>query len=708
MPSSTSTYLDTKIEFLKGVGPSRAETLKKEIGVYSFRDLIFLFPFRYVDRTQFHLIKDARTDGDILQLKGVLVSIEKIKGKNNRSRLVGMLKDSSGFMELVWFQGVKMLSDTLKEGQEYVVYGKVSVYKGKRTITHPEMELANSANQTAVSKAFAPVYSSTEKLDARGLGGRPRRNLVQSILSKMPADAIPEILPDYILEKLKLCSRRQAIEWIHFPLSESHKNLAINRLKFEEFFFLQMKMLVSKLVRISKLKGNVFGKIGDNFNRFFKEKLPFELTGAQKRVLKEIRADLGSGTQMNRLLQGDVGSGKTVVGLMTMLIALDNGYQACMVAPTEILAQQHFTSIQEEVKGLGIQVAYLAGSVKGKKREKTLKMLKEGDIHILIGTHALFEPTVIFKNIGLAIIDEQHRFGVAQRASLWYKNREAPPHVLVMTATPIPRTLAMTVYGDLEVSVIDELPPGRKPINTVHKSETFRPQVIEFMHKEIAKGRQVYVVFPLIEESAKLDLQNLQSGYEALLQYFPMPDFQISIVHGRMKAKDKDAEMQRFVEGKTQIMVATTVIEVGVNVPNASVMIIENTERFGLSQLHQLRGRVGRGAEQSFCILMTSYKLSKEAKERISTMVRTNNGFEIAEADLRLRGPGDLEGTRQSGVLDLRLINLVQDTGIMTTARHYAQLILEKDPKLEDPHNTRLRVHVAKLMANKKHWGRIS
>ena len=703
-----STYLDTKIEFLKGVGPNRAETFQKELGVYSFRDLIFLFPFRYVDRTQFHLIKDARTDGDTLQLKGKLVSLERIKGKNNRSRLVGMLKDSSGFMELVWFQGVKILEGTLKEGEEYVVYGKVSIYKGKRTITHPEMELAKTAGNAAVSKAFAPVYSSTEKLDNKGLGGRGRRNLVQSILSKMPANALPEIIPDYILEKLKLCSRIEAIQWIHFPQSEAHKTLAINRLKFEEFFFLQLRMLMSKQIRLAKLKGIEFSKIGTFFNRFFKEKLPFELTGAQKRVLKEIRADVGSGVQMNRLLQGDVGSGKTIVGLMSMLIALDNDYQACLVAPTEILAQQHYASIQEEVKGLGIRVGFLSGSVKGKKRTQVLQMTRDGDLHILIGTHALFEPTVIFKNIGLAIIDEQHRFGVAQRASLWYKNREMPPHVLVMTATPIPRTLAMTVYGDLDVSVIDELPPGRKPISTVHKSETHRAQVVEFMHKEIKKGRQIYVVFPLIEESAKLDLQNLQSGYEALLQYFPKPDFQISVVHGRMKAKDKDMEMQRFVEGKTQIMVATTVIEVGVNVPNASVMIIENTERFGLSQLHQLRGRVGRGAEQSFCILMTSYKLSKEARERISTMVRTNNGFEIAEADLRLRGPGDLEGTRQSGVLDLRLINLVQDTGIMNTARHYAQNILEKDPRLENPLNARLRIHLSKLMKNKNHWGRIS
>lgn len=703
-----SNYLDTKIEFLKGVGPNRAETLQKELGVYSFRDLVFLFPFRYVDRTQFHFIKDARTDGDTLQLKGKLVSLERIKGKNNRSRLVGMLKDSSGFMELVWFQGVKILQGTLQEGEEYIVYGKVSIYKGKRTITHPEMELVKNAEKTAVSKAFAPVYSSTEKLDNKGLGGRVRRNLVQSILSKMPANALPEIIPDYILKKLKLCSRIEAIQWIHFPQSEAHKTLAINRLKFEEFFFLQLRMLLSKQIRLAKLKGVEFSKIGTFFNRFFKEKLPFELTGAQKRVLKEIRADVGSGVQMNRLLQGDVGSGKTIVGLMTILIALDNDYQACLVAPTEILAQQHFASIQEEVKGLGIRVGFLSGSVKGKKRNQILQMTRDGDLHILIGTHALFEPTVIFKNMGLAIIDEQHRFGVAQRASLWYKNKQTPPHVLVMTATPIPRTLAMTVYGDLDVSVIDELPPGRKPITTVHKSEAHRAQVVEFMHKEIKKGRQIYVVFPLIEESAKLDLQNLQSGYEALLQYFPKPDFQISVVHGRMKAKDKDLEMQRFVEGKTQIMVATTVIEVGVNVPNASVMIIENTERFGLSQLHQLRGRVGRGAEQSFCILMTSYKLSKEARERISTMVRTNNGFEIAEADLRLRGPGDLEGTRQSGVLDLRLINLVQDTGIMNTARHYAQKILEKDPNLENPLNARLRVHLSKLMKNKKHWGRIS
>lgn len=707
MQRKVSTYLDTKIEFLKGVGPTKAETLQKELGVFSYRDLLGIFPFRYVDRTKYHKITEARTDGDILQLRGTLISLELIRGRNNRSRLVGMLKDSSGFMELVWFQRAKALRESLQEGQDYIVYGKVSVYKGKRTITHPEMEAATEAT-TRRSESFHPVYPSTEKLDRLGISQRVRRRLIQAILAKLPADAILETLPAYLLDRFKLCPKTDAIRWIHFPPSEAHKSLATNRLKFEEFFFLQLRMLTSKAARQQKLKGLVFDHVGDFFHRFYKEKLAFELTGAQKRVIKEIRADMGSGIQMNRLLQGDVGSGKTIVGLMTMLIALDNDYQACLVAPTEILAQQHYAAIQEMVQGLGIRVGFLSGSVKGKTRKTVLQMTRDGDLHILIGTHALFEPTVVFKNMGLAIIDEQHRFGVAQRASLWHKSKEIPPHILVMTATPIPRTLAMTVYGDLEVSVIDELPPGRKPVTTIHKTEAHRPQVIEFMHKEIAKGRQIYVVYPLIDESEKLDLQNLQSGYEGLLQYFPRPDFQICVVHGRMKAADKDMEMQRFVEGKAQIMVATTVIEVGVNVPNASVMVIENTERFGLSQLHQLRGRVGRGAEQSYCILMTSYKISKEGRERINTMVRTTNGFEIAEADLRLRGPGDLEGTQQSGVLDLKLINLVQDTAIMTTARHFAQAIVEKDPKLELPINAALREALMRMTRRKKDWGRIS
>lgn len=707
MPVKVSTYLQTKIEYLKGVGPAKAEVLQKELGMFSFRDVLAQYPFRYIDRTQIVMIKDARASNDSIQLRGTLYQMNLIKGKNNRNRLVCKLKDSSGIIELVWFKGVKMMSDILVEGEEYVVFGKVSSFNAKKTITHPEMELAAEA-QTKSSQVYHPVYSSTERLETRGINNRLRRKMVQQILLKLPADSFAENLPAYMIDRLRLCSRDLSLRWIHFPPGDDQKNQAVNRIKYEEFFMLQMRLLMSKERRKLKLRGSIFGKLGSYFNRFYQEKLSFELTQAQKRVLKEIRADLGKGIQMNRLLQGDVGSGKTVVGLMTMLMALDNGYQACLVAPTEILAQQHYTGIREMVDGLGIRVGYLSGSVKGKARKAILQMTRSGDLHILIGTHAIFEPTVVFDCMGLAIIDEQHRFGVAQRASLWTKNKEVPPHVLVMTATPIPRTLAMTVYGDLDVSIIDELPPGRKPITTLHMSEAKRPQVIQFMHGEVAKGRQIYVVFPLIEESETLDLQNLQTGYEALLQYFPTPDYQISVVHGRMKAADKDAEMQRFIEGTTQIMVATTVIEVGVNVPNASVMVIENTERFGLSQLHQLRGRVGRGAEQSYCILMSGYKLSNEARERIATMTRTNNGFEIAEADMRLRGPGDIVGTRQSGLMDLKLINLVQDIGIMNTARHYAEAIMERDPALAAPDHGILKDYIARLMARHKDWGRIS
>lgn len=699
-------YLKTKIEYLKGVGPAKAEVLQKELGVYTYADILSTYPFRYVDRTQVTRIKDATPSNVSVQLQGTLFSLSLIKGKTKRNRLVGKLKDSSGIIELVWFKSVKMMADILTEGEDYVVFGKISAFNGKRTITHPEMESATEAKEK--TQVFHPVYSSTERLEARGINNRLRRRMVHQILSKLPPQTYHEMLPVYMLDKLKLCIRQDAMRWIHFPPSEAHRQLATNRLKYEEFFMLQMRLLMSKEHRQQKLKGHVFSQVGDYFHRFYEQNLQFELTSAQKRVLKEIRADLGKGIQMNRLLQGDVGSGKTVVGLMTMLMALDNGFQACLVAPTEILAQQHYAGIQEMVKGIGVRVGFLSGSVKGKARKQILQMTRDGDLHILIGTHALFEPTVVFDNLGLAIIDEQHRFGVAQRASLWAKSKGVPPHNLVMTATPIPRTLAMTVYGDLDVSVIDELPPGRKPVTTLHMRETKRPQVIQFMHEQIGKGRQVYVVFPLIEESEKLDLQNLQTGYEQLLQYFPLPDYQISVVHGRMKADDKDSEMQRFVEGKTQIMVATTVIEVGVNVPNASVMIIENTERFGLSQLHQLRGRVGRGAEQSYCILMSGYKLSKEARERISTMTRTNNGFEIAEADMRLRGPGDIEGTRQSGLMDLRLINLSQDTSIMNTARHYAELIMDRDRKLEAPEHSNLKAYITALMRQHKHWGRIA
>lgn len=699
--------LETPIEYVKGIGPSKGETLRKEIGVHTVYDLIFTFPFRYIDRTTFHLIKDLRPDSDLIQLKGTLVSVEKIKGKSNRSRLTAVLKDGSGFIELVWFQGANWIEKTLNEGETYIVFGRVSVYNGKKSIAHPEMEsLSDTANP--VSKTFDPVYSSTEKLDGKGLDNKARRKIIRQLLASLTDKDIPETLPPYIIEKLAICTRFQAIQWIHFPENEKQRDLATNRIKFEEFFFLQMRLLQGKRNRQSKYKSTPFSKVGEYFNTFYNQYLPFSLTEAQKRVIREIRADMGRQIQMNRLLQGDVGSGKTVVALLCMLICIDNGCQACMMAPTEILAQQHYLSISELLKDMQVQVAFLSGSVKGKKREEILTRLKEGGIDIIIGTHALIEEHVAFRHLGLAIVDEQHRFGVAQRASLWKKNEHTAPHILVMTATPIPRTLAMTLYGDLDVSVIDELPPGRKEIKTIHKYETARPELIQFMHAEIAKGRQVYVVYPLIEESEKMDLQNLNDGYERLLQFFPQPDYQISVVHGRMKAAEKDWEMQRFINKTTQIMVATTVIEVGVNVPNATVMVIENTERFGLSQLHQLRGRVGRGADQSYCILMTDYKLSKESRERIATMVRTNNGFEIAEADLKLRGPGDIQGTQQSGLLDFKLLQIGNDKAIMDAARNIALRIMENDPALEKQVHERLRAELVRLQKKHRDWARIS
>jgi len=703
-----STILETGIEYVKGVGPSKAETLKKELSIYKIADMLNSFPFRYIDKTQFYKINELKTDGDIVQLRGKLVNLDKVRGKNGRYRLTGLLKDDTGFIELIWFQNPKWLESSLITGEDYIVFGKVTVFGGKKNIPHPEMDLAKNKVAETASITYDPVYPSSEKLDRKGLDSKGRRKIIKSILGKLKETDVAENLPKYIIKKLKLCSRWQAYHWIHFPASEQEKQLAINRIKFEEVFFLQLRMLLGKNIRKKKLVGAIFKKVGDNFLTFFNEKLKFELTGAQKRVIKEIRNNTATGVQMNRLLQGDVGSGKTVVGLMTMLLAIDNGFQACMMAPTQILAQQHYTGIQEMAEGLNIKISFLTGSIKSKKRREALEALANGETDIIIGTHALIEDSVVFKNLGLVIVDEQHRFGVAQRAKLWKKNKSVAPHVLVMTATPIPRTLAMTVYGDLDVSVIDEMPPGRKEIKTVHKRETARPSVIQFMHAEIEKGRQIYIVYPLIEESEKLDLENLNDGYERLLQYFPRPSFQISVVHGRMKASAKDYEMQRFVKGETQIMVATTVIEVGVNVPNASVMIIENTERFGLSQLHQLRGRVGRGSEQSFCILMSSNKISKEGKERISTMVRTNNGFEIAEADLRLRGPGDIEGTMQSGIANLRLTNIVQDMPVLTIARKYAELIIENDPDLSIPEHQELKKYYTEAIRQQKIWGRIS
>jgi len=701
-----ATLLDTGIEFLRGVGPQRADVLKKELGIFTFRDLLFHFPFRYIDRTRFHRIADANTEGEQVQFRGTLRRLE-LLGEGRAKRLVGTLRDESGSIELVWFQGVQWLQKNLFVDRQYIAFGRLNSFNNRVNLPHPEMEEVNAEN-TLAARHFDPVYPSSDKLTLKGLDARGIRKLIRTLFDQLRYEHLPETLPDYILQGYRLISRYDALCRIHFPETQQELDAATRRLKFEELFFLQLRILQTKNRRKDATKGFVFDQIGTHFNGFYQHQLPFQLTGAQKRVLKEIRADLAAGAQMNRLVQGDVGSGKTVVALMSMLMALDNGFQACMMAPTEILAQQHYEGLCALLGDMGVQVGFLSGSIKGKKRNAILEQVVSGEIHILIGTHALIEDWVQFQNLGLAVIDEQHRFGVEQRAALWAKNPILPPHVLVMTATPIPRTLAMTLYGDLDVSVIDELPPGRKPISTVHKTETHRLRVQGMMREEMAKGRQVYVVYPMIEETENVDMLNLMSGFEALSRDFPMPEYQISIVHGKMKAADKDYEMQRFVRGETNLMVATTVIEVGVNVPNASVMVIENAERFGLSQLHQLRGRVGRGAEQSFCILVTGHKLSHEGRERINTMCQTNDGFVIAEVDLRLRGPGNIEGTQQSGLLRFRIADLAKDGAILSTARSTAERILAQDPGLTAPENARLQLHLAEMGRENGEWSRIS
>ncbi|MEI6410797.1 MAG: ATP-dependent DNA helicase RecG [Bacteroidota bacterium] len=698
--------LDTTIEYLKGVGPQRADTLKKELNVFTFADLLYHYPFRYVDRTKFHSIRDLQTEGEQVQLRGILRRMEML-GEGRAKRLTATLRDETGVIELVWFQAINWLEKSLVVGKEYIVFGRINEFNGRFNITHPEMEEV-VPDQDQKPRIFEPVYSTTDKLTQKGLDSKGLRKIMRVLLDTLRTPDLPELLPDYLLEAYRLMPRWDALQKIHFPEQQSDVDNATRRLKFEELFFLQLRILQARKTRKETVRGFVFEKLGDYFNKFYHEKLPFELTGAQKRVLKEIRVDLAAGRQMNRLVQGDVGSGKTVVALMTMLMALDNGFQACLMAPTEILAQQHYTGISELVGDMGVNVGFLSGNIKGKKREAVLEKLRSGDMHIVIGTHALIEDWVEFQNLGLSVIDEQHRFGVEQRARLWRKSKPLPPHILVMTATPIPRTLAMTLYGDLDVSVIDELPPGRKPITTRHQTEHHRLRVQGFMKEEIAKGRQVYVVYPMIEETETLDLQNLMSGFESLSRDFPIPEYQISIVHGKMKAADKDYEMQRFIRHETQIMVATTVIEVGVNVPNASVMVIENAERFGLSQLHQLRGRVGRGAEQSYCILLTGFKLSADGRERIQTMVQTNDGFVIAEADLRLRGPGNIEGKQQSGMLHFRLADLARDGQILTAAREIAMRILEQDPTLAAPEHFRLKQYLDTFAKESKIWSRIS
>ncbi len=714
--------LDSGIEYLKGIGPTKAALLRSELGIHTFGDLLYHFPFRYIDKTKFHRIADCQSEGEQVLVMGHLRKLE-ILGNGPTKRMVGTLRDESGALDLVWFRGITYLERTLVVGREYVAFGRLNSFNGRVNLPHPEMEEVSPENTEAArpddpvgrARTFDPVYPTTEKLTQRGMDPRGFRRAIRHLLDNLKPTDVPENLPDLLLEKFKLPGIWDALEKIHFPTNQAGLDWATRRLKFEELFFLQLRLLQIKNRRKDAIRGFVFDKIGDFFNNFYFKKLPFELTGAQKRVLKEIRADLGSAHQMNRLIQGDVGSGKTVVALMTMLIALDNvhpengrGFQAALMAPTEILAQQHFNGISELLEGLDIEVGFLSGSIKGKKRDAILKKLESGEMHIVIGTHALIEDWVIFKNLGITVIDEQHRFGVEQRSRLWRKSHGALPHVLVMSATPIPRTLAMTLYGDLDVSIIDELPPGRKPITTSHKTEHHRLRVQGFMKEEIEKGRQIYVVYPMIEETEKADMASLMEGYTAISREFPQPEYQISIVHGKMKASDKDFEMQRFVRGETQIMVATTVIEVGVNIPNASMMVIENAERFGLSQLHQLRGRVGRGAEQSFCILMTGFKLSEDSRQRISTMVQTTDGFKIAEADLRLRGPGNIEGTQQSGMLHFRIADLSRDQNILVAARDSAMDILQDDPALAAPENLRLKNYLEKNGVESKLWSRIS
>jgi ATP-dependent DNA helicase RecG len=699
-------FLSTGIEYLKGVGPERAKVLREQLGIETYADLLFYFPFRYVDKTKFAAIRDAREEGENYQFKGILRRLETL-GEGRTKRLVGTLRDDTGSVELVWFQSISWLEKSLVVGKEYIAYGRISEYNGRYNLPHPEIEEVTQENAEK-SRTFDPVYRTSDVLTRRGLDAKGIRKLVKQLLDMIMPSYLPDNLPPYILTKFRLNSRYEALKWIHLPESDAHLKAATRRLKFEELFMLQLRMLQIKLQRNIAITGIPCTAVGQYFNQFYQEKLPFALTGAQKRVLKEIRADLAAGYQMNRLVQGDVGSGKTVVALMTMLLALDNGYQACMLAPTEILAQQHYIGISELLAGLDIQVAFLSGSIKGKKRQVILADLASGAIKIILGTHAILEDEVIFQHLGVAITDEQHRFGVEQRGRLWKKNKGAPPHILVMTATPIPRTLAMTVYGDLDVSKIDELPPGRKPITTIHKTEHHRPRVIGMMKEEINLGRQVYVVFPMIEETEKVDMKNLMQGYEALLVDFPMPHYQISIVHGKMRASEKDVEMGRFVRRETQIMIATTVIEVGVNVPNASMMVIENAERFGLSQLHQLRGRVGRGADQSYCVLLTGLKLTHHGRERVKTMVETTDGFVIAEADLKLRGPGDIEGTQQSGIIDFMIADLTTDAPILEAARDLALAILKSDPQLAQPDHIVLRNFLTKQAGEAKRWSRIS
>ena len=696
--------LETPIAYLKGVGPNRATLLKSELGITTYADLVQLYPNRYIDRTQYYKINQLRASQTEMQLVGKIINIKTVEQKRG-SRLVATFKDDTGEMELVWFRGAKWIKESLKLNEPYVAFGKVTQFGAAFSMAHPDLELL-SEHKATIRSAMQPVYPSTEKLANKGVSNKVVNKMMMQLFTETK-ELHSETLPNYLLEELKLSSKKEALLNIHFPQNQEQLAKAQFRLKFEELFFIQLQLINKNLLHKQKIKGQPFTQIGTYFNDFYKNHLPFKLTNAQKKVIKEIRNDLGNPAQMNRLLQGDVGSGKTIVAFMCMLMAKDNGFQSCLMAPTEILASQHYEGISELANRIGLTVKLLTGSVKIAQRRNIHESLENGELDILIGTHAVLEDKVKFKNLGLAIIDEQHRFGVEQRSKLWKKNT-IPPHVLVMTATPIPRTLAMSLYGDLDISVIDELPPGRKPIETVHRFDNNRLKVWKFIKDEIEKGRQIYIVYPLIQESEKMDYKDLMDGYESISRDFPLPKYSISIVHGQMKPADKEAEMKRFVDGKTNIMVATTVIEVGVNVPNASVMIIESAERFGLSQLHQLRGRVGRGAEQSFCILMTGHKLSEDSKTRMETMVRTNDGFEIAEVDLKLRGPGDLMGKQQSGVLNLQIADIVKDRAILERARHEAIKLLKKDPALNEEAHQKVKETYIKLIQKKNIWNYIS
>jgi ATP-dependent DNA helicase RecG len=696
--------LNNPIYYLKGISNLRASNISAELGLSRLNDLLHFFPYRYIDRTKLYKINEIINNNSEIQVVGSISVLKTIQQKNG-ARLIGKFQDETGVMELVWFKGYKWLKDSIKINTPYVIYGKLNYFKGVFSIVHPEMDLLEDYNRKLQTK-LQPVYSSTDKLVNSGVSNKIFRGYLQDLLQQIFEQIQESVSAELILSQ-ELIGKKEALLNIHFPTSPDMLEKAQYRLKFEELFFIQLQLVRKKLIRKNKIKGYVFAKVGKVFNEFYNKYLPFNLTNAQKTVLKEIRNDVASNAHMNRLLQGDVGSGKTIVALLAMLLAIDNGFQAAIIAPTEILASQHFNAIQELLQKMNISVALLTGSSKVKKRREIHEGLENGQLNILIGTHALLEDKVKFHNLGIAIIDEQHRFGVAQRSKMWQKN-ELPPHILVMTATPIPRTLAMSVYGDLDISIIDELPPGRKVVKTVHRFDSNRLAVFKFMKQEIEKGRQVYVVYPLIEESKAMDYKDLMDGHESISREFPMPKYQISIVHGKMKAANKEYEMQRFVKGETQIMVATTVIEVGVNVPNASIMVIESAERFGLSQLHQLRGRVGRGADQSYCVLLSSFKLSAEAKTRLKTMVETSDGFKIAEVDLKLRGPGNMMGTQQSGVLNLKIADVVKDTSILYKARNAAIEILQDDPNLLKPANSCIHKTYAEISKTTGAWSNIS